>query len=74
MEATYEFSAFNTQSIYGFGTESEAAQCLEWLNKDREINLFEMAVSSLTDEQADTLAINLRDNLLDLDLIESGDN
>jgi hypothetical protein len=73
METTYEFSAYNLESIYAFGTESEAARYLEWLNKDREINLFEMTVSNLTDEQAETLAINLCDNLLDLDLIESGD-
>jgi hypothetical protein len=74
METTYKFSAYNAESVYGFGTESEATQYLNWLNKGREINLFEMAVSDLTDEQADTLAINLRDNLLDLDLIEPGDN
>jgi hypothetical protein len=66
METTYKFSAYNAESVYGFGTETEAAQYLDWLNKGREINLFEMAVSEPTDEQADTLAINLRDNLLDL--------
>jgi hypothetical protein len=74
METTYEFSAYNTETIYGYGTETEATQYLEWLNQDKEINLYEMGVSDLTDEQADTLAINLRENLADLDLIESGDN
>lgn len=74
METTYKFSAYNTESVYGYGTESEATKYLNWLNKGREINFFEMEVSSLTDEQADTLAINLCDNLSDLDLIESGDN
>lgn len=73
MEATYEFSAYNTESVYGYGTENEAAQYLDWLNKGREVNLFEMAVSGLTEDQADTLAINLRDNLADLDLIDAGD-
>lgn len=74
METTYEFAAYNTETIYGYGTEAEATQYLEWLNQGKEINLYEMGVSDLTDEQADTLAINLRENLADLDLIESGDN
>lgn len=74
MEATYEFTAYNTEVIYGFGTESEAAQYLEWLNQDKEINLYEMSVSDLTDEQADTLAINLLDCLKDLDLVEYADD
>lgn len=74
METTYEFTAYNNERIYGYGTENEASLYLGWLNRDREINLYEMAVSDLTDEQADTLAISLRDNLLDLDLIDSGDN
>ena len=73
MEATYEFSAYNTESVYGYGTEAEATQYLGWLNKGREINLFEMAVSKLTEDQADTLAVNLRENLADLDLIDAGD-
>ena len=66
METTYEFSAYNTESVYGFGSESEATQYLEFLNRGKEINLFEMAESSLTDEQADTLAVNLQDCLSDL--------
>lgn len=73
MENIYEFSAYNTESIYGYGTESEATQYLAWLNRDREVNLFEVGESSLTMEQADTLAINLLENLQDLDLIDAGD-
>jgi hypothetical protein len=66
MEVTYAFTAYNTETQYGFGTEDEATEYLEWLNKDKEINLYEMEISDLTDDQADTLAINLRDNLNDL--------
>jgi hypothetical protein len=66
MEATYAFTAYNTETQYGYGTESEAAKYLAFLNQNREINLYEMGVSDLTDEQADTLAINLRDCLNDL--------
>lgn len=67
METTYNFSAHDTESIYGFGTESEASLYLIWLNKDREINLYEMAVSGLTDEQADALDIDLLIDLLTAD-------
>jgi hypothetical protein len=38
MEVTYEFSAYNAKSVYGFGTESEAAQYLNFLNKGREMD------------------------------------
>ena len=65
MEATYAFTAYNTETQYGYGTENEAQQYLNFLNQDREINLYEMEVSGLTDELADTLAFNLRDGLND---------
>jgi hypothetical protein len=67
METTYEFSAYNTESIYGFGSEAEATQYLRWLNRGRTVNLREMNESTLSDEQAETLAINLRDELQDLE-------
>jgi hypothetical protein len=74
METTYEFSAYNSEKLYGYGSQSDAQLYLKWLNKNREINQYEMAASSLTDEDANTLAFNLRENLADLDSIESGDN
>jgi hypothetical protein len=64
MEATYAFTAYNTETQYGYGTENEAQQYLDFLNQDREINLYEMEVAGLTDEQAERLAFNLRDFLL----------
>lgn len=74
MEFVYKFTAYNTETIYGFGTEEEAITYQDWLNRDRQINLYERAVSELSDEQADTLAINIRENLNDLELIDSSDN
>lgn len=65
METTYKFSAYNTESVYGFGTTREATQYLEWLNQNREINKFEMEISGLSDKQAENLAINLSENRLD---------
>jgi hypothetical protein len=66
MEATYSFTAYNSEIQYAFGTESEAARYLKFLNRNREINLYQMEISDLTDEQADTLAFNLMDCLNDL--------
>ena len=66
MEATYEFSAHNNESIYGYGTEEEASAYRDWLNKEREINLYEISVFGLTAERADTLTFNLRDDLAHL--------
>lgn len=74
MDTVYEFTAYNTEKIYGWGSEEEARLYLDWLNQKREINQYGMAESDLTAEQADTLAIHLRDCLGDLGLIEAGDN
>ncbi len=69
METTWEFSAYNTESEYGFGTEREARIYLDFLNKDREINWYEMSEAALSDEQAEQLAFNLADGLVELGLI-----
>ena len=74
METTHEFSGYNKEPLYGFGTEREAYLYLNWLNKDLEFNLYEMRVSGLTDDQAETVAFNLCENLADLDSIEAEDN
>lgn len=65
MEATYKFSAYNTESVYGYVTEVEADRYLDLLNKGREVNLFEMeSVSLAPDEDA---TVNLCDALQDLE-------
>jgi hypothetical protein len=69
METTYEFTAYNSEKLYGYGTEDEAQLYLDHLNKDRDINLYEYEASDLTDDEADPLAFGLRDELLALDLI-----
>lgn len=74
METTYEFTAFNEKRIYGYGTEDEAKLYLQFLNQGREINLYEMEESSLTDDEADTLARYLRVWLSDLGLIGEEDS
>lgn len=74
METTYAFKALYSGTIYGYGTEAEASQYLEWLNQKRETNLYGMSLSDLTSEQADTMAINLLDFLKDMDLVEYADD
>ena len=66
METTYAFTAYNTETQYGYGTEDEALKYCKFLNRDRENNCYQVYESDLTDEQADTLAFNLRDCLNDL--------
>lgn len=63
METTYEFSAYSRESTYGFGTEQEANQYLDLLSAEREVNLYQKAISELTDNQAEVLAFNLREAL-----------
>jgi hypothetical protein len=36
----YEFTAYNAQAIYGFGTEQEADGYSDILNRGREINVY----------------------------------
>jgi hypothetical protein len=66
METTYAFEAYNTETQYGYGTEDEALKYCKFLNRDRENNCYQVSESDITDEQADTLAFNLRDCLNDL--------
>ena len=66
MEMTYEFAASNAETLYGYGTEREALLFLEHLNSNREINLFQVFESALTDEEADAAGvINLMEELAD---------
>lgn len=39
-EKWFVFKAYNTEKRYGFGTDSEASQMCEILNRGMEINLF----------------------------------
>lgn len=44
----YKFSAWNTQAMYGWGDDDEAAKYCEFLNRSREINVY--AFEEITDE------------------------
>lgn len=72
--AVYEFLAGNSEAIYGLGTRYEAVLYLDWLNINRDINQYELAVSSITEDQADMLAFDLHEALLDLEILGCDDD
>lgn len=74
MKTLYEFSVYNNVAVYGFGTEEDATQYLDWMNAGRLVNLFEMAISDLSEEQAKILAINLQDTLAELGLFDADED
>lgn len=40
MEDWYAFRAYNSQTLYGFGTSADADRYCDRLNKGREVNLY----------------------------------
>ena len=63
MEATYAFESHNAETQYGYGTESQAIEYREYLNRYRGINCYQVYPATLTDEQAEAMAFNLADEL-----------
>lgn len=52
MEAWYKFTAYNTQSQFGYGTADQAEKYADHLNKSREINVYNAAKVEDADEIA----------------------
>lgn len=52
----FEFRAYNTQALYGFGTEAEADRYADALNEGREINVY--APYPLTEAEAIELCLD----------------
>lgn len=40
MNRLFKFSAFNSQTLYGWGRESEASSYCDYINRDRKINVY----------------------------------
>lgn len=40
MNSFFAISAYNTQALYFWGTEADADRYVDWLNRDREINVY----------------------------------
>lgn len=48
----YKFTAYNSQAMYGWGTEAEAEAYAEHLNRNREINVYGYGEVTDADELA----------------------
>lgn len=44
IEKWFSFKAYNTATMYGYGTRAEASEYQGYLNKDRTINHYSVAV------------------------------
>lgn len=64
----YEFRAYNSQTMYGWGSEHEAELYCESLNRNREINVYAWHQITDVDEIAKLddgeTGVNLSDELL----------
>lgn len=67
MLSLYRFSAYNSQTEYGWGTEEEAGKYCDYLNRSREINVYGYREITDVDEimkrDEDGEVINLADAL-----------
>jgi hypothetical protein len=46
----FEFRAYNTQAMYGWGDADEADQYCDFLNRNREVNAYSVTEITDTDE------------------------
>ena len=40
MTSFYKITAYNTQALYFWGSEADASRYVDWLNRDRDINVY----------------------------------
>ena len=63
----HKFTAYNSQAQYGYGTEKEAEKYADFLNRNREINVYGFAVvneaEQLANLESDDAGFNLNDCL-----------
>ncbi len=65
MEQWFAFRAFNSQTLYGFGTDEQADKYAEHLNQSREINVY--GAHPMTTDEAIELRVDKRDDAFNLD-------
>ena len=63
METTYALTAYNSETIYAYGTLEDAHEYCEWLNRRRDVNLYGPEAVDMTDEEAENKCINLIDEI-----------
>ena len=78
MEQWFAFRAHNSQTVYGWGTPTEAEAYADHLSKGREVNLYgayEMTDTEAAEERLEdrTDAVNLDDELRALADEENGE-
>ena len=59
----YEFTAYNSQAIYGYGTKDVADRYCDHLNKGREINVYGYSIAEGSNEDYCDHWFNLDDEL-----------
>lgn len=64
-EQYFAFRAYNSQTMYAYGTEADAETFADILNKQREINLH--GAYPLTTEEAAELNLDHRDDVIILE-------
>ncbi|WP_448205328.1 hypothetical protein [Azospirillum sp. sgz302134] len=64
-ERWYAFRAYNSQTLYGWGTAAEAARYVDAINVGKEINLY--GIDELSAEQIEDLGLEKRDDVFSLE-------
>lgn len=70
MNKLYKFSAYNTQAMYGWGDDAEADAYCDFLNRNRDINVY--GWSEVTDaaevarHDSNGEGVNLADALIEI--------
>lgn len=69
MLSLFKFTAYNTQAVYGWGDAAEAEAYCDFLNRNREINVYSWAEITDADEIAERTkhedGVNLEEALQD---------
>jgi hypothetical protein len=63
IETWYEFTAYNTPTLYGYGNQEEAEKYCDFLNKGREINMYGYSVAEGTNSDYCDHWGNIEDSL-----------
>ena len=65
MEQWFAFRAFNSQTLYGFGTDEQADKFADHINQSRKANVY--GAYPLTIDEAIEFRVDARDDAFNLD-------
>lgn len=70
MNKLYKFHAYNTQAMYGWGDDAEADAYCDFLNRNREINVYSWTEITDTEDiarhESNGEGVNLDDALIEI--------